>query len=47
MKTVNRKKEHAVKIKSDEKLKDPAEIKELLEKKQFKGYYKTKVRFIN
>jgi hypothetical protein len=47
MKTVNRKKEHAVKIKSEEKLKDPAEIKELLEKKKFKGYYKTKVRFIN
>ncbi len=28
-------------------LKTPAEIKELIEKKKFKGYYKTKVRFIN
>jgi hypothetical protein len=42
-----RKKEHAVKIISDEKLKDPAEIKEIIEKKKFTGYYKTKVRFIN
>ena len=53
----NRKKEHAVKIISDEKLKNPAEIKqesgfaefskEILEKKRFAGYYKTKVRFVN
>ena len=47
MKTVNRKKEHAVKIKSEEKLKDPAEIKKILEKKKFGGFYKTKIRFIN
>ena len=39
--------EHAVKIKSDEKLKNPAESKELLEKKRFPGYNKTKVRFVN
>ncbi len=43
----NRKKEHAVKIISDEKLKNPAEIKEILEKKRLAGYYKTKVRFVN
>lgn len=47
MKKTTRKKEHAVKIISEEKLKDPAEIKKIIEQKKFAGYYKTKVRFIN
>ena len=47
MKKTTRKKEHAVKIKSEEKLKEPAEIKKIIEKKKFTGFYKTKVRFIN
>lgn len=47
MKTPNRKKEHAVKIISEKKLKDPAEIKKIIEKNRFGGFYKTKVRFIN
>jgi hypothetical protein len=47
MKKTTRKKEHAVKIISEEKLKDPSEIKKIIEQKKFAGYYKTKVRFIN
>lgn len=47
MKKTTRKKEHAVKIISEEKLKEPAEIKKIIEKKKFTGFYKTKVRFIN
>ncbi len=47
MKSTDKKTDNAVKKEDKDKLRTPAEIKELIEKKKFKSYYKTKIRFIN
>jgi len=47
MKNTDKKTNNAVKKEDKVQLKTPAEIKEIIEKKKFAGYYKTKVRFIN
>lgn len=47
MKSTDKKTDNTVKEEDKTQLKTPAEIKEIIEKKKFGGYYKTKVRFIN
>ena len=47
MKSTDKKTDDSVKKEDKNKLRTPAEIKELIEKRKFGGYYKTKIRFIN
>jgi len=47
MKSTVKKTDNEVKEENKEQLKTPAEIKKIIEKRKFGGYYKTKVRFIN
>ncbi len=47
MKSTDKKTDDGVKKDDKEQLKTPAEIKKLIEKRKFGGYYKTKIRFIN
>jgi len=47
MKSTDKKTDDAVKKEDKVQLKTPAEIKKLIEKRKFGGYYKTKIRFIN
>jgi hypothetical protein len=47
IKNTNKKTEKNIKIEDKKELKTPSEIKEIIEKNRFAGYYKTKKRFIN
>ncbi len=47
MKTTAKKTDDTVKKEDKEQQRTPAEIKKIIEKNRFGGYYKTKVRFIN
>jgi len=47
MKSTDKKTDNTVKKEDKVQRKTPAEIKEIIEKKKFGGYYKTKLRFIN
>ena len=47
MKTTDKKTDNTVKKEDKVQLKKPAEIKKIIEKNRFGGYYKTKKRFIN
>ena len=47
IKNTDKKTDDAVKKEDKEQVKKPAEIKKIIQKNRFGGYYKTKVRFIN
>jgi hypothetical protein len=47
MKSSDKKLDDKEKKEEKAKVKTPAEIKKVIEKNRFGGYYKTKVRFIN
>ena len=47
IKNTDKKRNNTIKIDEQDQLKKPAEIKKIIEKNRFGGYYKTKKRFIN